>query len=162
MLAMGDALAITLMQQKKFTQHDFALTHPKGSLGRRLTVKVSDIMATENAVPMVRTNAAVTELILEMTSKRYGVSAVVNENGELAGIFTDGDLRRLVQSGREFLALQAGEVMTARPKTVPPDMLARECLDILEEYRITQLLVCDSHQRPIGVVHIHDLLTLGL
>uniref|UniRef100_Q3ATD5 KpsF/GutQ n=1 Tax=Chlorobium chlorochromatii (strain CaD3) TaxID=340177 RepID=Q3ATD5_CHLCH len=162
MLAMGDALAITLMQQKKFTQHDFALTHPKGSLGRRLTVKVSDIMATENAVPMVRTNAAVTELILEMTSKRYGVSAVVNENGELAGIFTDGDLRRLVQSGRKFLALQAGEVMTARPKTVPPDMLARECLDILEEYRITQLLVCDNHQRPIGVVHIHDLLTLGL
>jgi arabinose-5-phosphate isomerase len=119
-------------------------------------------MATENAVPMVRTNAAVTELILEMTSKRYGVSAVVNENGELAGIFTDGDLRRLVQSGGELLTLRAVDVMTANPKTVSPNTMARECLDILEHYRITQLLVCDSNQHPIGVVHIHDLLTLGL
>ena len=162
MLAMGDALAISLMQQKNFTQRDFALTHPKGSLGRRLTVKVTDIMAKDNAVPSVKENASVTDLILEMTSKRYGVSAVVNEEGRLRGIFTDGDLRRLVQSGKEFLSLSAGSVMTANPKTVSTSTMAKDCLDILETYRITQLLVCDSEQHPVGMVHIHDLITLGL
>jgi arabinose-5-phosphate isomerase len=162
MLAMGDALAISLMQQKKFTQRDFALTHPKGSLGRRLTVKVADIMAKGNAVPFVVESASVTDLILEMTSKRYGVSAVVNSEGALSGIFTDGDLRRLVQSGREFLNLNAGSVMTANPKTVNTGTMAKECLDLLETYRITQLVVCDDEQRPVGMVHIHDLITLGL
>jgi len=162
MLAMGDALAICLMQEKNFTQRDFALTHPKGSLGRRLTLKVSDIMAKENAVPLVTEHAWVTDLILEMTSKRYGVSAVVNDDGILCGIFTDGDLRRLVQSGNDFINLTAGSVMTANPKTVTTSTLAKECLDILETYRITQLLVCDSEQHPVGLVHIHDLITLGL
>ena len=162
MLAMGDALAICLMQQKKFTQRDFALTHPKGSLGRRLTVKVTDIMAKDDALPLVTESASVTDLILEMTSKRYGVSAVVNGDGRLSGIFTDGDLRRLVQSGREFLCLSAGSVMTANPKTVTTSTMAKECLDILETYRITQLLVCDNEERPVGIVHIHDLVTLGL
>ena len=162
MLAMGDALAISLMQQKNFTQRDFALTHPKGSLGRRLTVKVTDIMAKDEAVPLVKEDASVTDLILEMTSKRYGVSAVVNEEGCLTGIFTDGDLRRLVQNGKEFLSLNAGSVMTPNPKTVSSTTLAKECLDILETYRITQLLVCDSEQHPVGMVHIHDLITLGL
>jgi arabinose-5-phosphate isomerase len=162
MLAMGDALAICLMQEKNFTQRDFALTHPKGSLGRRLTVKVSDIMAKESAVPLVKENAPVTDLILEMTSKRYGVSAVVNDEGRLTGIFTDGDLRRLVQNGADFLTLSAGSVMTAGPKTVTTATLAKECLDILETYRITQLMVCDNEHRPVGLVHIHDLITLGL
>lgn len=162
MLAMGDALAISLMQKKKFTQRDFALTHPKGSLGRRLTVKVSDMMTRESALPLVTENALITDLILEMTSKRYGVSAVVNDEGRLTGIFTDGDLRRLVQNGGEFLTLTAGSVMTANPKTVSTSTLARECLDILETYRITQLLVCDNEQHPVGMVHIHDLITLGL
>ncbi len=162
MLAMGDALAICLMQQKNFTQRDFALTHPKGSLGRRLTVKVTDIMAKDDALPIVTESASVTDLILEITSKRYGVSAVVDSNGCLSGIFTDGDLRRLVQSGREFLCLSAGSVMTANPKTVTTSALAKECLDILETYRITQLLVCDSEKHPVGIVHIHDLITLGL
>lgn len=162
MLAMGDALAIALMQVKNFTQRDFALTHPKGSLGRRLTVKVSDIMAKGDAVPIVSESASVTGLILEMTSKRYGVSAVVTDDGKLCGIFTDGDLRRLVQSGREFLNLSAGSVMTANPKTVTGDTMAKECLDILETWRITQLLVCDDEQHPVGMVHIHDLIVLGL
>ncbi len=162
MLAMGDALAISLMQQKNFTQRDFALTHPKGSLGRRLTVKVTDIMAKDEAVPLVKEDASVTDLILEMTSKRYGVSAVVNEEGCLTGIFTDGDLRRLVQNGKEFLSLNAGSVMTPNPKTVSSTTLAKECLDILETYRITQLLVCDIEKHPVGMVHIHDLITLGL
>ncbi|TLU85850.1 MAG: KpsF/GutQ family sugar-phosphate isomerase [Chlorobium sp.] len=162
MLAMGDALAISLMQQKNFTQRDFAMTHPKGSLGRRLTVKVADIMVKDNAVPLVTELASVTDLILEMTSKRYGVSAVIDQEKRLCGIFTDGDLRRLVQSGREFMNLTAGSVMTAHPKTVMPDTMAKDCLDILETYRITQLLVCDTENHPVGMVHIHDLITLGL
>jgi len=162
MLAMGDALAITLMQEKRFTHRDFALTHPKGALGRRLIMKASDVMATGLAVPVVGEAAAVGELILEMTSKRYGVSAIVDSEGRLSGIFTDGDLRRIVQKGGDFLRLSAGSVMTGNPKSVTPDTLARECLDMLETYRITQLMVCDRENRPVGIVHIHDLVTLGL
>ncbi len=162
MLAMGDALAITLMQEKRFTHRDFALTHPKGALGRRLTMKASDIMAAGTAVPVVGEDVALGELILEMTSKRYGVSAVVDSEGRLSGIFTDGDLRRIVQKGGDFLQLPACSVMTGNPKSVTPDTLARECLDILETYRITQLMVCDRNSRPVGILHIHDLVTLGL
>jgi len=162
MLAMGDALAMCLMKKKNFTQHEFALTHPKGSLGRKLTMKVSDIMAKEEFLPLVREEAPVTELILEMTSKRFGVSAVTDPEGVLTGIFTDGDLRRLVQEEGDFLRLKAGDVMTRNPKTVHFDLLAKQCLDILENFRITQLVVCDDNRHPVGLVHIHDLITLGL
>lgn len=162
MLGMGDALAITLMLEKGFTHRDFALTHPKGTLGKRLTMNVSDIMATGDAVPVVNRHAAFDELILEMTSKRYGASAIVDHEGRLCGIFTDGDLRRIVQKKEDFPRLSAGEVMTKNPKSVPPQTLAKECLDMLERHRITQLMVCDTHNRPVGIVHIHDLLTLGL
>ncbi len=162
MLAMGDALAICLMQEKNFTPQDFAVTHPKGSLGRRLTMKVSDIMVTSDALPVVAETAPVTDLILEMTSKRFGVSGIVDSSGRLSGIFTDGDLRRLIQKGNDFLALHAGDVMSRDPKTVPEDTLAKHCLEILETHRITQLLVCDKENRPSGLIHIHDLITLGL
>lgn len=162
MLAMGDALAITLMQEKRFTHRDFALTHPKGALGRRLTMKASDIMATGEAIPVVGESVLMSKLILEMTSKRYGVSAVVDAEGRLCGIFTDGDLRRIIQKGGDFLQLPASSVMTGNPKSVTPDTLARECLDILETYRITQIMVCDRNNRPVGIVHIHDLVALGL
>ena len=162
MLAMGDALAICLMQEKQFTHRDFAITHPKGSLGRRLTMKVSDIMVTSDALPLVHETAPLTDLILEMTSKRFGVSGVIDHEGKLSGIFTDGDLRRLIQSQKDFLSLQAQDVMTKKPKTVPADTLAEECLKVLESHRITQLLVCDTENRPVGIIHIHDLITLGL
>lgn len=162
MLAMGDALAMSLMRKKNFTDLEFAMTHPKGSLGRQLTMKVEDLMAQGEALPLVGEAAPVADLILEMTSKRYGVSGVVDGEGRLTGIFTDGDLRRLVQRGSDFLACQAREVMTANPKTVQPGLLAKHCLEILETYRITQLLVCDDDNRPVGLIHIHDLVTLGL
>ena len=162
MLAMGDALAICLMQRKNFTDLEFALTHPKGSLGRQLTMRVEDLMAREEALPLVREEAPLADLILEMTSKRYGVSGVVDHEGRLTGIFTDGDLRRLVQQGGDFLMRTAREVMTPDPKTVGPELLAKHCLEILETYRITQLMVCDAQQRPVGLVHIHDLVSLGL
>jgi arabinose-5-phosphate isomerase len=162
MLAMGDALAMCLMQKKNFTDLEFALTHPKGSLGRQLTMKVSDVMAMEDAIPLVNEEASVSDLILEMTSKRYGVTGIVDSRGRLTGIFTDGDLRRLVQSGGDFLARKAVEVMTGNPKTVSPELLAKNCLEILETYRITQLLVCGTDHHPVGLVHIHDLVSLGL
>ncbi|NTU58164.1 MAG: KpsF/GutQ family sugar-phosphate isomerase [Chlorobiaceae bacterium] len=162
MLAMGDALAICLMQKKNFTDLEFALTHPKGSLGRQLTMKVADVMVREDAVPLVSEEAPLTELILEMTSKRYGVSGIIDSEGRLTGIFTDGDLRRLVQNGGNFLTRKAKEVMTANPKTVSSELLAKNCLELLETYRITQLLVCDEERRPVGLVHIHDLVSLGL
>ncbi|MCF8382566.1 MAG: KpsF/GutQ family sugar-phosphate isomerase [Chlorobium sp.] len=162
MLAMGDALAVTLMQEKRFTHRDFALTHPKGALGRRLIMKASDIMATGEAVPVVGEEVVLGKLILEMTSKRFGVSAIVDSEGRLSGIFTDGDLRRIIQKGGDFLQLPANSVMTGNPKSVTPDTLAKECLDILETYRITQLMVCDRSDRPVGIVHIHDLVSLGL
>jgi len=162
MLAMGDALAMCLMRKKNFTDLEFALTHPKGSLGRQLTMKVEDLMAREEALPLVQEDAPVADLILEMTSKRYGVSGIVDREGRLTGIFTDGDLRRLVQQGKDFLDKTAKEVMTANPKTVSADLLAKNCLEILETYRITQLLVCDHDNRPVGLVHIHDLVSLGL
>lgn len=162
MLAMGDALAICLMKEKKFTDLEFALTHPKGSLGRQLTMRVEDLMAREESLPLVHEEASMADLILEMTSKRYGVSGVIDRDGRLVGIFTDGDLRRLVQKGGDFLGMTAREVMTANPKTVTPDLLAKHCLEILESYRITQLLVCDSDNHPVGLIHIHDLVSLGL
>jgi arabinose-5-phosphate isomerase len=162
MLAMGDALAICLMKKKNFTDQEFALTHPKGSLGKQLTMKVGDVMATGDALPLVHEDATLSDLILEMTSKRYGVSGIVDAEGKLTGIFTDGDLRRLVQTGKPFLDKKAAEVMTPNPKTVAPDLLAKACLELLETHRITQLIVCDEEKHPVGIVHIHDLVTLGL
>jgi len=162
MLAMGDALAICLMKKKNFTDQEFALTHPKGSLGKQLTMRVGDVMATGDALPVVSEDAMLSDLILEMTSKRYGVSGVVDAEGKLTGIFTDGDLRRLVQTGESFLDKKAVEVMTPNPKTVAPDMKAKACLELLETHRITQLMVCDEKRCPVGIVHIHDLVTLGL
>ncbi len=162
MLAMGDALALCLMDQKRFTNRDFAIIHPKGSLGRRLTMKASDIMATADALPLVPESALLTELILEMTSKRFGMSGIVDSKGKLSGIFTDGDLRRLIQNTSDILSLTAADVMLADPKTITPDTLAVDCLNMLESHRISQLLVCDDDNRPIGLLHIHDLVTLGL
>lgn len=162
MLAMGDALAICLMKKKNFTDQEFALTHPKGSLGKQLTMRVGDVMATGDALPVVSEDAMLSDLILEMTSKRYGVSGVVDAEGKLTGIFTDGDLRRLVQTGESFLEKKASEVMTPNPKTVTTDMKAKACLELLETHRITQLMVCDEKRCPVGIVHIHDLVTLGL
>jgi arabinose-5-phosphate isomerase len=162
MLAMGDALAICLMKKKNFTDQEFALTHPKGSLGKQLTMRVGDVMAQGEALPVVSEEATISDLILEMTSKRYGVSGIVDAEGRLTGIFTDGDLRRLVQTGESFLDKKASEVMTPNPKTVSAEMMAKACLELLETWRITQLMVCDKDKRPVGIVHIHDLVTLGL
>lgn len=162
MLALGDALAMVLMKEKNFTQLDFALTHPSGSLGKRLTMRVSDIMAQTDRLPKVNEDVSFNDMILEMTTKRFGVTSIVNASGKLVGIFTDGDLRRLIQSGKPLTGLFAKDVMTKNPKYVEKDKLAKECLVEMENFRITQMIVCDQRKKPIGIVHLHDLVTLGL
>lgn len=162
-LALGDALAVTLLKQRNFTLHDFARFHPGGSIGRRLLLKVSDLMHSGESLPLVTSTATMSDAILEMTSKKLGCTAVTDANGKLAGIITDGDLRRQLQTrSSSFLALHAGECMTVGPKTAHPDDLAATTLNLMEKHQITMLPVVDADNRPIGMLHMHDLIRAGV
>lgn len=161
-LVMGDALAIALLEMKGFTANDFAMLHPGGSLGKRLSLKISEIMYAGKDVPIVSENANLKDAILEITSKRLGTTCVVNENGVLTGIITDGDLRRLLEKTDEIKNLKAIDVMTKNPKTITKDLLASFALQLMEKYNITSLIVIDSQKKPEGMVHLHDLVKLGL
>ncbi len=161
-LAMGDALAIALLEKRNFTRENFALFHPGGNLGKRLLLKVEELMVSGKEVPIVHTSTPMKETIIEMTSKRLGATCVVNDEGKLVGIITDGDLRRLLQRTENIFALNAGEVMTKNPKTIKKDALAVTALQQMETYNITQLVVIDEEGRPIGMIHIHDLVKAGL
>jgi arabinose-5-phosphate isomerase len=161
-LVMGDALAIALLEERHFSAEDFALLHPGGYLGKRLLLKVKDIMHTGNNIPVVTEDAGMKEVILEMTSKRFGATTVVNEKRELVGIFTDGDLRRLVEKTEEVFQLKAREVMTRNPKTISEEELAAKALNRMEFYNITCLIVPDGKKEPIGILHLHDLLKAGV
>lgn len=163
-LALGDALAAALMHRKGFTAADFARFHPAGVLGRRLTLQVVDLMHDGDAVPRVSVDTPMSEALLTMTSKRLGLTGVFDVAGELAGVVTDGDLRRALEAGGNLLERTAAEVMTRNPKTVPADLLAVEALRLMEEHAITSLFVvagAGSFQVR-GVVHIHDLVKAGL
>jgi arabinose-5-phosphate isomerase len=157
-LVMGDALAIVLLKRRDFSPEDFARLHPGGALGRRLLLRVEDLMHTGQEMPSVRLNSAMKDTILEMTSKRLGTTLVLDFDGRLAGIFTDGDLRRLVEKNDNFMARTAGEVMTASPKTVSKDELADKALNMMESFQITSLPVTDKDMMPVGILHIHDIL----
>lgn len=161
-LVMGDALAIALLEMKGFTANDFAMLHPGGSLGKRLSLKISEIMYSGKDVPIVSESANLKDAILEITSKRLGTTCVVNENGVLTGIITDGDLRRLLEKTDEIKNLKAIDVMTKNPKTITKDLLASFALQLMEKYNITSLIVIDSQKKPEGMVHLHDLVKLGL
>ena len=161
-LVMGDALAIALLEERHFSAEDFALLHPGGYLGKRLLLKVKDIMHTGTDIPIVSEDANMKEVILEMTSKRFGTTTVVNEKKELVGIFTDGDLRRLVEKTEEIFKLKAREVMTRNPKTISEEELAAKALNRMEFYNITCLIVPDGKKEPIGILHLHDLLKAGV
>lgn len=161
-LVMGDALAISLLELRGFTQEDFAFLHPGGSLGKRLALKISEIMYVGKDVPIVKENTSLKETILEITSKRLGTTCVVNDEGILTGIITDGDLRRLLEKTNDINNLKAFDVMTKNPKTITQDLLASFALQIMEQFNITSLIVIDSSRRPIGMVHLHDLVKLGL
>ncbi|MBC7907466.1 MAG: KpsF/GutQ family sugar-phosphate isomerase [Rhodospirillaceae bacterium] len=157
MLALGDALAVALLERKGFTAADFKVFHPGGKLGQRL-LKAADLMHGGDSVPLVAPDSGMTEALLVMTQKRLGCAGVV-ENNRLIGIITDGDLRRHIQD--DLLSQHARAVMTANPKTVPPSMLAAEALRIMNAKAITTLFVVDDG-RPVGVLHVHDLLRSGV
>jgi arabinose-5-phosphate isomerase len=161
-LAMGDALAIAVMTHCGFRQGDFALFHPGGHLGRRMLLLVSDLMHRGDEIPLVLHEASLKDVILEMSSKRLGLTCVVDNVGRLQGLITDGDLRRSLERSVDLLRLQAHELMTRHPKTVALETPAVEALAMMEKYSITSLLIVDPTARPIGVLHVHDLLKAGL
>lgn len=161
-LAMGDALAVTLLEMRGFTPEDFALLHPGGSLGKRLSLKIEEIMISGKDVPVIKENASLKDAILVITSKRLGTTCVINDNGILTGIITDGDLRRLLERTLDIKNLTAADVMTKKPKTITKDLLASFALQQMENYNITALIVVDKENKPVGIVHLHDLVKLGL
>jgi arabinose-5-phosphate isomerase len=157
-LALGDALAVALLDARGFDASDFARSHPGGSLGRRLLTLVSDVMRVGEAIPSVPSGSPLPTAILEVTRKRMGMTAVVRPDGALAGVFTDGDLRRLLARTTDLGSLTVDDVMTREPATIPAGALAVEAVRRMEERRINQLPVLDAAQRMVGAVHIHDLL----
>ena len=161
-LVMGDALAISLLQKRGFTQEDFALSHPGGILGRRLLLKVDEIMHTDNAIPKVNLDALLKTALVEMTQKKLGMTTVINDQNELAGIFTDGDVRRAFDSNADIHKTMIQHIMSKNPKVIRPGMLAAEALHIMETYKITALIVTNENHHPIGVVHMHDILRAGV
>lgn len=161
-LVLGDALAIALLNKRQFTKEDFALYHPGGMLGKRLLLKIDELMATGNAVPRVSNEVSVREAIIEMTTKRLGCTCVLNNDGTLAGVVTDGDLRRLLQKTSDITNIQVVDAMTSKPKTIRRGTLAVVALQEMESYNITQIVVIDEAGRPAGVVHLHDLVKAGL
>ncbi|MCX8059811.1 MAG: CBS domain-containing protein, partial [Aquificaceae bacterium] len=160
-LVLGDAIAMVLLELNGFTEQDFALRHPAGALGRRLK-RVADLCHRGERVPVVREDTPAREVIIEMTSKGFGATAVVDEEGRLVGIITDGDLRRFANRGGTFDSSFARDMMTTRPKTVHLEELAAEALRRMEDHKITVLLVVDDRQKPIGILHMHDLLRAGI
>ncbi|MFH1334890.1 MAG: KpsF/GutQ family sugar-phosphate isomerase [Candidatus Zixiibacteriota bacterium] len=161
-LVMGDALAIALLEERDFSSEDFALLHPGGQLGRKLILKVSDIMHSGDEIPKVAEDTGIKEVILEMTSKRLGTTTVVNQKGELVGIFTDGDLRRVVERTDNIFSLKAKQVMSKNPKTISADELAVKALNLMESYSITSLVITNGKKEPVGIVHLHDILKAGV
>ena len=156
-LALGDALAVALLDARGFGPDDFARTHPGGSLGRKLLTHVADVMRTGDAVPSVPQSAPFSAALLEMTRKGLGMTAVVDEAGQLLGVITDGDLRRLLERGADLRQLSAGQAMHPDPRTIAAGALAVEAVQMMEEHRINQMLVVDAQRHPIGALNMHDL-----
>jgi arabinose-5-phosphate isomerase len=160
-LVMGDALAVCLMELKGFTSEDFARFHPGGTLGKKLYLRVSDLYVN-NEKPEVPDNASLKEVIVEISKKRLGTTAVTDVNNRLLGIITDGDLRRMLEKNVPLDSIIAKEIMTLNPKTITPHALAVEALDRLRKYDINQLVVVTSAMEYVGIIHLHDLIREGL
>jgi arabinose-5-phosphate isomerase len=163
-LALGDALAVTLMEKRGFEKEDFALLHPGGALGKRLLLKVEDLMHVGEAFPRVTEDTLMKEVIFEITSKRLGVTTVCDGRGHLAGVITDGDLRRALEKFSDLLNREASEVMTRNPKWIEREALAAKAVNRMEEFSITSLIVfnASSERVPVGIIHLHDLLKAGI
>ncbi len=161
-LVMGDALAIALLEARGFTAEDFAFSHPSGTLGRKLLLRVGDIMHSGEELPWVQETTSLKDALLEMTAKGFGITTVVNDANEIVGVFTDGDLRRTVDAQIDINRASTGEVMTRGCKTVFPDMLAAEAVKIMEDSKITAVIVEDGANHPVGVLRMHDILKAGV
>ena len=157
-LAAGDALALALLELRGLRPEDYAALHPRGSLGWRALFRVADLMLTGDAVPVVPENAPLREVIVEMTRKRKGMTTVIDGAGRLVGVITDGDLRRLHLTGKSIDDLSAGEVTSREPKTIRADDLAAKALEVMETWQITSLVIVDPGRRPVGLIHMHDIL----
>jgi arabinose-5-phosphate isomerase len=161
-LVMGDALAVALLQARGFTREDFARSHPAGRLGRKLLLHIGDIMHSGADIPQVNATATVSETILEITRKRMGMSAVLDADGKVAGVFTDGDLRRTLDAGIDIHTTPIGKVMTSGGKSIGPQALATEAAHLMEVYKIQGLLVMDDDSQLVGVLNFQDLLKAGV
>ena len=161
-LALGDALAVSLLKKRNFTAKDFAFLHPGGSLGKRLSLKIKEVMITGDRIPRVNKGTSIKDVIIEITSKRLGTTCVLDENGKLAGIITDGDLRRLLEITLDITGLSASDVMTTKPKVLKEEYLASFALQQMENFKITSLVIVDDQNHPVGIIHLHDLINLGL
>ena len=161
-LVLGDALAIALLEARGFTAEDFAFSHPGGALGRRLLLKVENVMHAGASLPSVQRGTSLRDALLEMTQKGLGMTVVTESDGRLAGVFTDGDLRRTLDRGIDVRQSKIDDVMTVHGKTARAEMLAAEALKIMEDHKISGLVVVDSDDRPIGALNMHDLLRAGV
>ncbi len=161
-LVMGDAIAIALLKARGFTAVDFARSHPGGRLGKRLLLRVEDIMRVDEAVPKVVEDVMVSMALVEMSKKALGMTTVINTSGQMIGIFTDGDLRRTLDRGLDVRTTVINSVMTKNPKSIKASLLAVEALQMMEDHRITVLIVADDKNHPIGAIHMHDLLRAGV
>lgn len=157
-LAMGDALALALLDARGFSAEDFARSHPGGALGRRLLTRVQDVMRCDSALPTVPTTASLAQAVMEITGKGMGMTAVLDADNRLAGIFTDGDLRRCLGKVTDLSATEVAAHMSVNPRTIGPDQLAVDAVSLMEEHRITQLLVVDGERRLLGALNTNDLL----
>lgn len=161
-LAMGDALAVAILEARGFTQEDFARSHPGGTLGRRLLLRIQDVMRTGDQLPIVHADTTLRDGLLEMSRKGLGMTAIVDAQRRVLGIFTDGDLRRTLDRDADLRTSHMADVMTANPKTVKPEMLAAEAVHLMETSRITQLLVVDEQHVLLGALNVHDLFRAGV
>jgi arabinose-5-phosphate isomerase len=161
-LAMGDALAIALLEERGFSAQDFARSHPGGRLGRRLLLHISDVMRRDEQIPMVTEEVSLSGALLEMTRKGLGMTGIVDAEQRVLGIFTDGDLRRVLDNRLDVHSARISELMTRNPKTAPPDMLAAEALNRMEQHKINGFLVVDEDRRLVGALNMHDLLRAGV
>lgn len=161
-LAMGDALAVALLEARGFTEEDFARSHPGGSLGRRLLLHVGDLMHTGDEIPRISVDSPLSEGLLEMTRKGLGLTTVQDASGHLVGVFTDGDLRRAIDHSADLRGTLMHEVMTPRGRTISPGLLAAEAVRMMQTHKITALVVVDARDELVGILHIHDLLRAGV
>ena len=161
-LVMGDALAVSLLERRGFTMEDFASIHPGGNLGKKLLTRMEDLMYNGDHLPIMQEDSLFKDVILEMNRKRFGAVCIVDDKGKLKGIITEGDLRREIEKGEAILQSKASESMSTKPKVVSAQTLAVDALALLEEFNILQLITVDEDGKPIGMIHLHDLLDAGI